>query len=222
VLEHAYIDLEEISSVRLWLKSTICSSASTCASLCSPTSKDYSEAQCAKLEADWIKSGRADGRVYGCITPAEALCYGNKYDDLRESMCGGKACATAEQAKQLESHYFRLGKTEGKTFGCTGGGMDALGSILNCSMPDTWSSAQSSLASNGGWVAAAAQAGEWVRVDLGRKVDVRGVAVMGRADDPSVGTLETTRIGSVWCASLNACVSHAVISPRATECMRVA
>ena len=33
---------------------------------------------------------------------------------------------TAEQAKQLESHYFRLGKTEGKTFGCVGGGEDAL------------------------------------------------------------------------------------------------
>jgi len=45
--------------------------------------------------------------------------------------------------------------------------------------------AQSSLDSNRGWVAAAAKAGEWLRVDLGRKVDVRGIAVMGRADDPS-------------------------------------
>jgi len=45
--------------------------------------------------------------------------------------------------------------------------------------------AQSSLASNRGWVAAAAKAGEWLKVDLGRKVDVRGIAVMGRADDPS-------------------------------------
>ena len=37
-----------------------------------------------------------------------------------------KACVTAEQARQLESHYFRLGKTEGKTFGCAGGSVDAL------------------------------------------------------------------------------------------------
>jgi len=108
------------------LQSTICASASTCANLCSPASKYYNKVQCAKLEADWMKSGRAEGRVYGCVTPAEALCYGNNYDNLRESMCNGTACATVQQAKQLESHYFRLGKAEGKTFGCVGGSVDAL------------------------------------------------------------------------------------------------
>ena len=94
--------------------------------MCSPTSKYHNLAQCATLEADWVASGRADGRVYGCVTPAEALCYGNNYDDLRKSMCGGAACTTAKQAKKLESHYFRLGKGEGKTFGCVGGGVDGL------------------------------------------------------------------------------------------------
>jgi len=112
--------------VRLWLKSTICVGASTCANLCDPNSRYHNKAKCKKLEADWVVSGRADGRVYGCITSAEALCYGNNYDDLRESMCGGKTCTSSEQAKKLESHYFRLGKTEGKTFGCVGGGVDAL------------------------------------------------------------------------------------------------
>ena len=108
------------------MRSTICASASTCANLCSPASKYYNKVQCAKLEADWVASGRADGRVYGCVTPAEALCYGNNYDNLRESMCNGTACATVQQAKQLESHYLRLGKAEGKTFGCVGGSVDAL------------------------------------------------------------------------------------------------
>jgi len=67
------------------LKSTICAAASTCSSLCTPTSQYYDAAQCGKLEADWVANGRAAGRVYGCVTPAVGRCRLNPVETRVES-----------------------------------------------------------------------------------------------------------------------------------------
>ena len=82
--------------------------------------------KCAELDNHWKTTGLKEHRVFGCLTPADALCYGNNYRDIQDSMCGNTTCTTAEQAKKLERHFFRRGKAQGRTFGCVGGDADAL------------------------------------------------------------------------------------------------
>ena len=48
-----------------------------------------------------------------------ALCYGNRFKDLVDSMCSEGECKTDEEAAELELHYKRHGKLDNRQWGCT-------------------------------------------------------------------------------------------------------
>lgn len=73
-----------------------------------------------KLERHWRDVGRSNpaGGHFGCTADDAALCYGNRYSDMRSVYCGGKQCTTPDQAESLGVHWKFHGKNEGRKFGC--------------------------------------------------------------------------------------------------------
>ena len=81
-----------------------------------------------KLEDHWNFHGRFDkSYVFKCGASDDpersrvinALCYGNRFKDLVDSMCSEGECKTDEEAAELELHYTRHGKLDNRQWGCT-------------------------------------------------------------------------------------------------------
>ena len=66
----------------------------------------------------WKFHGKNEGRTFGCAPSYAALCYGNRYTDLRADVCGGGECKTQEQAFRLATHWKESGHLQGRRFGC--------------------------------------------------------------------------------------------------------
>ena len=81
-----------------------------------------------KLEDHWNFKGRFDkSYVFKCgaldhperTQVVNALCYGNRFKDLVDSICSEGECKTDEEAAALELHYKRHGKLDNRQWGCT-------------------------------------------------------------------------------------------------------
>ena len=81
-----------------------------------------------KLEDHWNFKGRFNkAYMFRCgaqehperTRVLNALCYGNRFKDLVDSVCSEGECVTDEEAAALELHYKRHGKLDNRQWGCT-------------------------------------------------------------------------------------------------------